>query len=684
MCGIAGAIDLTDHRPLPYGLLANLAQALVHRGPDEDGLLERPGIGLASRRLSIVGLADGRQPIANEDKTIWVVFNGELYDFREVRARLQDLGHRFRTGCDTEILPHLYEEYGDDMFEHVRGQFAFALWDQRQRRLILARDRFGICPLFTTRVQTDDGGQWLLFASEIKALLASGLVRAQADPRGLNQIFSFFALPGPDTCFAGVKTLHPGHSLSIQLGRAGQPARFYDRTYWEIDYPDAGQENPEPDEKRLTDQFEEVLHGAVKRRLRADVPVVSYLSGGVDSSLIVAMASRILNRPIPTFSVRVRTPALDEWRFADRVSRHVGAEPTVINFAKRELLAQMPGLIHTAESPVIDTAAAANLLLAEQVHASGYKVALTGEGADEWLGGYPWFQGYRTIGFMNAIPGLPLCSAGCKAYLRWVDAPPGSWPLVESAENAVGGHNVWLMWTTMASINKLRLFHPDLLDRLRGHEPYAELALNPSRMKRWHPLNRGLCLAARVFMAGMLLSAKGDRVAMRSSVETRYPFLDEEVFQFLSRLHPQWKLRGLTEKYLLRRVAERWLPRSIAWRRKAMFVAPRDLFHSAERPSYLDQLLSEASLKKTGYFDVKKVRYWLTNFRRLQGFSSSRAFMEASLVAVAGAQLWHHTFLDGSLADLPTYRFEETASHFSRAAALPVRAMGDSRAVHSA
>src|SRR4051812_29849470 len=223
MCGIAGIIDLSGQRPIPPGLLARMAGAIVHRGPDEDGFLEAPGIGLANRRLSIVGLSDGRQPITNEDGSVVVVFNGEFFDYPEIKADLEKRGHRFATHCDTELIPHLWEDYQEGMFSYLRGQFALALWDRRRRLLVLARDRFGICPLFWTRRRTP-GGDWLLFASEIKALLASGLVPARPDPRGLNHVFTFFALPGPVTCFEGVQALLPGHYLLIQLGGDGAAA----------------------------------------------------------------------------------------------------------------------------------------------------------------------------------------------------------------------------------------------------------------------------------------------------------------------------------------------------------------------------------------------------------------------------------------------------------------------------
>jgi asparagine synthase (glutamine-hydrolysing) len=655
MCGIAGLINLTDRRPASPGVIEAMAEAIVHRGPDEDGFLERPSLSLASRRLSIVGLADGRQPISNEDQSVWVVFNGELFDYPELRAELEGRGHHFRTHCDTEVIPHLWEEYEEGMFDRLRGQFAIALWDERRRRLILGRDRFGICPVYWTRQQAPSG-EWLLFGSEIKALLASGMVRPRPDPRGINHLFTFFALPGPVTCFEGVQQLTPGHYLRIQLGQSGEAARVTEHTYWEIEFPERGQENPERDERRLVDEFEAVLLAAVDRRLRADVPVVSYLSGGVDSSTVVALASKVLNRPIPTFTIRIKAPGLDETHEASLAARHIGTEPVVVDCGADEVLTHYPELIRTAEGPVVDTSCTALMLLAEEVHARGYKVALTGEGADEWLAGYPWFKSHKLLGVFDLLPRLQLGTAVRRAYLRLAGCPRFSRSQSQMVMDAVGGPNATLDIYGLMSVSKLRFYSPAMHEVMAGQIPYTDLNPPVDKIQRWHPLNRGLYYGARIHLPGLLLNAKGDRVAMHSSVETRYPFLDEEVFAFLARLHPRYKLRGLLrDKYLLRRLAERWLPGSIAWRRKAMFRAPFDSFHLEKAPPFVDQLLSPESVAKTGYFDYAAVAHWRQAFRTMRAGSAQRTFLEMGLVGVVATQLWHHTFIDGSLANLPSY-----------------------------
>lgn len=629
-----------------------MARALIHRGPDEEGFLHRPGLALASRRLSIVGLADGQQPVANEDRSVFAVFNGELFDYQEERAGLEKRGHHLVTHCDTEILPHFWEESREDMFKRLRGQFAVALWDDRRRQLTLGRDRFGIAPLYWTR-----HGDWLLFASEIKSLLASGMVPVRPDRRGIDHIFTFSAMPGPVTCFEGVQLLPAAHWLQITPHtEGGSAATIEERAYWKMDFPDEGDEDPGSDPRRLVDNFEQILLRAVEKRLRADVPVGAYLSGGVDSSMIVAMACKIKGSAINTYTVRVDEPGLDEIDAANLVARHVGTKPPIVQeFRPADALATYPRLIHAAEAPVIDTSCAALLQLAGRVHANGQKVVLTGEGADEWLIGYPWYKAAKALGFLDLVPGLHLSDRARRAYLRWNHVPQYPAEMRRRAEASIGGPNAWIDAYGLLGLSKLRFYAQPMREVLERSNPWGELGLDLDRARRWHPLNRGVWVAGRVTLAGLLLQAKGDRVAMNSSVEVRYPFLDEDVFDFLAGLHPRWKLRGFRDKHLLRLLAERWVPPSVYKRRKVIFRAPLDSFHMDPEPPFVGQLLSEESLRRTGYFDVESVRHWRKAFREMRAGSLPRLSVEMGLAAVVATQLWHHTFVDGTLADLPVW-----------------------------
>ena len=640
-------MDLAGKRTVPEGMVERMSRALIHRGPDEAGYIHRPGIAMASRRLAIVGVEDGQQPVNNEDMNVFAVFNGEFFDYPEQRAGLVSRGHRMRTHCDTEIIPHLWEESRENMFERMRGQFAVAVFDVNRHELCIGRDRFGISPLYYTRQ-----GEWFLFASEIKALLASGLVQPKADLRGLDHVFTFGAMPGPITCFEGVNLLLPGHHLSI---RPGISDAVESRQYWEMDFPNESDVDPNGDQEKLVDELESLLMNAVKARLRADVPVGAYLSGGLDSSMIVAMACKLKGTAINTYTVRVDDPALDELSGANQSARHIGTKPPIVQeFRPGDALEAYPELIQAAEAPVIDTSCAALMMLARRVHENGQKVVLTGEGADEWLAGYPWYKIAKLFNALDVVPGLKLSAIARRAFLKLNHLPHYPAANRDEWEAAVGGPNAWIDSYGVLALSKLRFYGEPMRQVLARAHPWADLGMNLNRARHWHPLNRSLWVGARVTLGGHLLQAKGDRVAMHSSVEVRYPFLDESVFDFTAKLHPRWKLRGLRDKHLLRLVAERWLPKEIARRQKVIFRAPLDSFHLEPEPEFVKQLLSEESLNRTNYFEIKQIQHWRKAYSGLRTGSLPRLSVEMGLAAVVATQLWHHTFIDGSLCELPS------------------------------
>jgi asparagine synthase (glutamine-hydrolysing) len=655
MCGIFGIIDLKGRRTVPASVLKRAADAMHHRGPDEEGYLQQPGFGFAARRLSIVGLADGQQPMFNEDKTVSVVFNGEIYDHGDWRRDLETRGHKLKTHCDTEILPHMWEEHREEMFAKLNGQFALALFDAKSQTFVLARDRFGICPLYWTRT-TRFGTDWLVFGSEIKTLLATGLIEPKPDRRGIDAVFNFLAVAGPYSCFEGINILQPGTFLKIARGRRGDTAKISEHTYWSMDFPDKGSEARGQDETALVNAFERVLYTAVERRLRADVPVASYLSGGVDSSIVVAMARGILGDAPATFTVKVRDPKLDESAEAVETARYLNADPFVLPCGSEEIVANYQRLLVAAEAPVTDTSCTALMLLAGKVHDEGFKVALTGEGSDEWLAGYPWYKIDRVMGWLGAVSGGTLDAAVRKRFFTWLGCNKDAVAYFKRAQASAGGPHAFQGLYHVLGASRFRFYSSGMHDELADHDPYAAFGVDLDRAERWHPMNRATYWAGRIHLPGQLLSLKGDRVAMSQSVETRYPFLDNDVFDFLAGLDPNWKLKGLREKYLLRRVAERWLPKEAAWRPKAMFRAPLDGFFLQERLPYVDELLSEDSLKKSGYFDPQAVTLWRTKYRELPSRFYQRSSVELGLVAVLATQLWHHTFIDSSLASLPGWQ----------------------------
>ncbi|HEV3024910.1 MAG TPA: asparagine synthase (glutamine-hydrolyzing) [Pirellulales bacterium] len=558
MCGLAGILDLRGRREVDGAALARMAAALVHRGPDEDGFWQEAGLGLASRRLSIVGLADGRQPIWNEDRTVAVVFNGELFEYPELRAELSAKRHRLATSCDTELVVHLWEDLAESMFSRLRGQFALALWDRRRRRLVLARDRVGICPLYWSR-QVD----WLYFASEIKALLATGGVPLAVDARGIDHAFTFFAMPARRTAFEGISSLLPGKFLDIELRDDGEPAEVREREYWDLDFPDRGDEDDPPDPQALVDEFSRTLRRAVELRLRADVPVVSYLSGGTDSATVLAMTSQLRGAPVPSFTIRLTPKELDESRRALAICQGLGGQSTVVDCDAGTLAAAYPAVVRAADSPVVDAAAAGLFCQAREVQRQGFKVALTGEGADEALAGYPWFKVHKLLGLADFGPCRP--SHWLRHAAARILAPGARYAHYRQLHQRIGGPYAQGDVYALVSTLRRRFYSGAMCDRLAGHTAFDDLELDRRRISRWHPLNQSLYFGYKTMLPGLLLSQRGDRIAMANSVETRYPFLDDDLIALCARVHPRWKLRGLRgDKRLLRLAAGKLLP--LRWR----------------------------------------------------------------------------------------------------------------------
>jgi asparagine synthase (glutamine-hydrolysing) len=656
MCGLAGVIDLKGRREPDRAQVERMGAALTHRGPDEDGFLFAPGLGIASRRLSIVGVEDGRQPIYNEDRTVAVICNGELFDYPERKAELEAKGHVFRTKSDCELIVHTYEEHGEDLFPYLKGQFAFVLVDFAKRIVLMARDRVGICPLFWSRA-----GDFLYFGSEIKALIASGAVQARVDPRGLDHLFTFFALGTRRTVFEGVQSVLPGYYLRTKLPGAGSEAEIAERKYWDFDFPDWGDEDDPQDETAPVDEFEARFTRATEIRLRADVPVVGYLSGGVDSAYVLATAAKVRGSPVPSFTIRVPERGLDEAAEARVTSSHIGGQATVVEAGPDLITGTYPALIKAAESPVLDTSCAALLALSREVHRQGFKAVVSGEGADEGLAGYVWFK-MREIARSLDIGDSLRPSTVISRVARKLAARDKSFAELARIDAMIAGPHAQSVIYNLVATSRTRYYSAGMKDALQGHVAYEDLALDLEAIKRWHPLNRSLYLGYKIHLPGLLLSQKGDRVAMANSVETRYPFLDEDVIAFISRIHPRWKLRrGLKDKYLLRRAAERILPEEVAQRRKQMFRAPLAETFLRDALPFVRDLTSPESLARAGYFEVEAVRRDCDLVARGEG-NKLGIFASLGLGGVVATQLWHHLYLGGGLCELPSLDYAPKAA----------------------
>ncbi len=640
MCGIAGALILDGRATTPD--LARMIATLRHRGPDGFSYLDSPPCGLAHARLSIIDLETGSQPIANEDESIWTVLNGEIFNFIELRAELQGLGHRFRTRSDTEVIVHAYEEYGDRFVERLIGQFAIALWDVRRQRLVLARDRVGIRPLFFARC----AGR-LLFASEIKAILAVAPEAAVLDTQGLAQTFTFWATVGQRTLFKDVRSLPPGHLLIVERGRETL------KSYWDWTFGEgAGRTDLSMDE--AAEAVHALLADAVRLQLRADVPVGAYLSGGLDSAGIAALAKEHVRR-LRTFSITFEDPEYDESAYQRRMAEHLGVEHSAIRCSDEDIGKVFPDLIWHTETPVLRTAPAPLMLLSRHVHECGFKVVLTGEGADEVFAGYDLFKegkirrfwarqpdsAWRPLLFSRLYPYLARSPVANRHFARLFFGQR-----LQELDNPFYAHLT--RWATTRGIFKL--LSPELQAQLSHERPEEDLNRElPAAFDTWSDLGRDQYVEVKTLLEGYLLSSQGDRVALAHSVEGRVPYLDHRLIEFVNALSPRYKLRGLHEKVLLRRALNRVVPDSILNRIKQPYRAPdsRCFFQDGKPLPYVQELLSSSNLRRSGYFRPEAVERLLDKCRsgRALGAGDNMAF-----VGVLSTLLLDEQFLRGRVA----------------------------------
>lgn len=642
MCGIAGAFDLVGRRNFERSRLLRMTGAIAHRGPDDEQVYFEPGLALGMRRLAIVDLAGGAQPICNETRDVWVTFEGELYDHEARRAKLVERGHRFSTRCDTELWVHNYEELGDGVFRDAHGQFSVALWDRNERTLLLARDRVGIGPLFYAQ---HDG--WLLWASEIKGLLASGMVDPRPDARGIDFVFNFYSMPSERTCFEGIRQIPPGHFLKVKDGAISK------RQYWDLEFPDRGEEREFQSDDAAAEELESLLRAAVRRRLVSEVPVSCYLSGGLDSTTVLALSTQEMGRSVPSFTIGLdKAGPTDERHKAAQSAEFFGSKNTVVNITQDDLATALPRLIEANEGPVVDTACCCMIELAQANRAAGNIVALTGEGADEALAGYVWFKRPRSK--VQDWLGRPLDQVVREVVLSGlIGGPRGHRPPFRAASGF--RFDQQLSWEISGQSREF-LYSGEMWKQLGDWSAYDDLAVPTERMKRWHPLNQSLYAGYKVHLPGSLLMGKGDRALRASSTEGRYPFLDEDVIDFCAQLPPRYKVRGLTDKWLLRRVAAKIAPNQIRSRQKEMFRATMSpAFLRPTRPAWVDELLSPASLRATGFFDPAAVLQARNMQLSRSKYSLARFSLDMGLTAVISTQLWHHIYCGGGLADLPSW-----------------------------
>ena len=634
MCGIAGIVDLRGDHPPATEALGRMMGAMRHRGPDEFGRYRDRHAGLAHARLSIIDLAAGQQPMTNEDETLWIVFNGEIFNYVELRAELLAAGHTFRTRSDTEVILHAWEEWGEGALDRFNGQWAFALWDARTRRLVLARDRVGVRPLY----YAEHGGR-VVFGSEVKVVLAGDPALPRAwDPAGLDEAFTFWTVIAPRTVVAGVRELEPGH---VRIYEVGRDSAVSDRAWWTPRY-DADFRGSLADAAAAV---RAALEQATRlRMLRADVDVGSYLSGGLDSSLIATMGLAAKGSGFHTFSLRFEDAEYDEGEFQRVMSRHLGTTHHEVVVSRADIARVFPRVIWHAERPILRTAPAPMFLLSALVREHGIKVVLTGEGADEMFAGYDLFREAAVRRFWARAPRSTARPRLLDKLYPYLARSPVSQRAMAQAFFGQGldrwrepgfGHDT--RWRTTAAVK--RLLRADMKESGSGAITRL-LADLPPDFARWSHLAQDQYIEVRTLLGGYLLSAQGDRMLMGNSIEGRFPFLDKDVIALAGSLPDSYKLRGLDEKHVLKRLGRDLLPPEILARPKQPYRAPDALAFIGGGPdrTWVDEMMSPDTAAAAGVFEPSAVaQLWA----KCRAKAATPQFSNTDNMAVVGVLSTH-------------------------------------------
>lgn len=637
MCGISGIISKHPN-PDRQLLMRKMLLSLSHRGPDDQGDYISDEVGLAHVRLSIIDLEGGQQPMSIADGTLWITFNGEIFNYIELRNELIAKGHKFASRSDTEVILHLYQEEGESCVQRLNGQWAFAIWDTKKHKLFLSRDRLGVRPLFYT--QTPDS---FLFASEIKALLAHPDVNPKLDLQALDQIFTFWVTLPPYTAFKNIYQLPPGHSLVLENGK------IRIRQYWQLEYAPHDDRTDEG-EKRSSEELLDLLLDATRIRLRSDVPVAAYLSGGLDSTLITALAKPLVGERLRTFSVSFEDAEFDESPYQREASAFLQTQHSNVHCSYGDIASVFRDVVWFAEQPILRTAPAPLFMLAKLVRDNGYKVVLTGEGADETMGGYDIFKEAKIRRFWALNPkstSRPLLLKRLYPYMdgiqRQAPAYLKSFFHVTPEDIASPFFSHLPRWDLTA---KLKIFFSnDVRAQLRSYAALSQLeGALPDSYTKWHPFNQAEYLEAAYLLPGYILSSQGDRMAMAHAVEGRYPFLDYRVVEFAAKLPPRLKMKVLDQKYLLKCTAEGLIPESIQKRHKQPYRAPDGKSFFNVSCNYIQETLSSEQITSDGIFDSKAVDALINKFKSGRETSTKD---NMALIGILSTQILLERFMRG-------------------------------------
>ena len=639
MCGIAGIFNL-DASAVAAESLQGMIRMLAHRGPDATGFHTESGMGLAHARLSIIDLAGGQQPMCNEDSSLWITFNGEIFNYVELREELLSKGHRFATRSDTEVILHLYEEKGEDCVRYLNGQWAFAIWDNQRRRLFLSRDRFGVRPLFYTQ----QANKTFIFGSEIKAIFAVPSVRREIDFNGLDEVFTYWCTIPPRTLFRNIHELPPGHSMTVDAGGVEV------RSYWDCQFERTSGVVDPSQERAYADKLLELLVDATQIRLRSDVPVGAYLSGGLDSTVTTALVKKFTNARLRTFSVTFEDAEFDESSFQKEAVRFLDTEHQEIRCSTNQIGEVFPDVIWHTEKPVLRTAPAPLYLLSRLVRNSGYKVVVTGEGSDEVLGGYDIFKETKIRRFWESQPASkmrPILLRRLYPYLQNLQNQPDAYRKAFFHINVDRDLQPFFShiprWQLTAKLKTL--FSDAVRAEIGGDDRYSRVRTRlPQAYSSWDGFCQAQYLETKYLLPGYILSSQGDRVAMAHSVEGRFPFLDHRVVEFASRLPVSLKMKVLNEKYLLKRCATGLIPPAVVKRKKQPYRAPEACsFLQPAAREYMEELLSPEQIRRDGIFDWRAVSMLHNKFRKGAAIGIKD---NMGLVGIVSTQLLLHQFIN--------------------------------------
>jgi len=623
MCGISGIFNYSDVKPVPRFMSQNMNDVLTHRGPDDQGFYacDKAGIALNHRRLSIIDLERGHQPMSNEDETIWIVFNGEIYNFKDLRHELESFGHIFRTNSDTEVIIHSYEQWGYDTFSRLNGMYAFALWDERKRTLILARDPFGIKPLYYW-----DNRRTLVFASEIKAILSHPEVNPEVDLKALDDFFTFTFVPSPRTAFSGIKKLLPGHALICN--QYGSSLLYF---YRKEPYLFSGRS-----EKELIEELRDKIFSAIKRQMISDVPIGVFLSGGTDSTTVAEIMTKVTGGPIKTFTVGFSENFVDnELDAARATSLRIGSQHRDIVISADEYADFLPKSILYLEEPIATTSTLAYYKIS-QLAREQVKVVLTGQGADEPFAGYPRHFGERYGSLYRA---LPMCLRK-RIIAPLVEKLPRNEQLKRAVRSLGIKNDVERMiqvYTIFGLPLKQQLYR-DCLLREAGNNICDTVRLWYEDVAGLDGLSQMLYIDSRFSLADSLL-LYGDKLSMAVSLEARVPFLDLELMEFVESIPPNLKIKGKTQKYILKKAISKWIPNEIITRRKIGFNTPVDGWFRGELHGFVKDRLFSPDSACNEFFNIKTIQ------TMLEDHTSGHQDYKRALFCLLTFEIWYDQFI---------------------------------------